>query len=168
MLKTIIFDMDGVIIDSEPQHAKAAVRTFKELGADVDIEYCYSFIGSSTKKMAETAIKDFSLDISTDELLEKLNKTKKEMHEKEGYIAVPGVIELIKRLYRDGIQLAIASSSSPKEIETVVKKLGIKKYFEKLVSASQVKHPKPAPDTFLLALEKLGASLEDTVIIKES
>ena len=71
--------MDGVIIDSEPQHAKAAVRTFKELGADVDIEYCYSFIGSSTKKMAETAIKDFSLDISTDELLEKLNKTKKEM-----------------------------------------------------------------------------------------
>ena len=82
MLKTIIFDMDGVIIDSEPQHAKAAVRTFKELGADVDIEYCYSFIGSSTKKMAETAIKDFSLDISTDELLEKLNKTKKEMHEK--------------------------------------------------------------------------------------
>ena len=168
MLKTIIFDMDGVIIDSEPQHAKAAVRTFKELGADVDIEYCYSFIGSSTKKMAETAIKDFSLDISTDELLEKLNKTKKEMHEKEGYIAVPGVIELIKRLYRDGIQLAIASSSSPKEIETVVKKLGIKKYFEKLVSASQVKHPKPAPDTFLLALEKLGASLEDTVIIEDS
>ena len=168
MLKTIIFDMDGVIIDSEPQHAKAAVRTFKELGADVDIEYCYSFIGSSTKKMAETAIKDFSLDISTDELIEKLNKTKKEMHEKEGYIAVPGVIELIKRLYRDGIQLAIASSSSPKEIETVVKKLGIKKYFEKLVSASQVKHPKPAPDTFLLALEKLGASLEDTVIIEDS
>lgn len=59
MLKTIIFDMDGVIIDSEPQHAKAAVRTFKELGADVDIEYCYSFIGSSTKKWQRQLLKIF-------------------------------------------------------------------------------------------------------------
>ena len=131
MLKTVIFDMDGVIIDSEPQHARASLNTFKELGVDTDLDYCRSFTGSSSKKMAETAIKDFSLDISPDNLLEKLNLAKRKLHEEEGYIPVPGVIELIKRLYRSGIQLAIASSSSPKEIETVVKELGIKKYFEK-------------------------------------
>lgn len=168
MLKTVIFDMDGVIIDSEPQHARASLNTFKELGVDTDLDYCRSFTGSSSKKMAETAIKDFSLDISPDDLLEKLNLAKRKLHEEEGYIPVPGVIELIKRLYRSGIQLAIASSSSPKEIETVVKELGIKKYFEKLVSASSVPHPKPSPDTFLLALKKLGAAPEDTVIIEDS
>ena len=168
MLKTVIFDMDGVIINSEAQHARAALRTFRELGVNATPEFCSSFIGSSSKKMAETAIHDFSIDISVSELLEKLNQTKKEVHEEEGYIPVPFVTDLIKSLYKDGVQLAIASSSSPKEIETVVKKLGIKKYFEKLVSASQVKNPKPAPDTFLLALEKLGAAPEDTVIIEDS
>ncbi len=168
MLKTVIFDMDGVIIDSEPQHAEASLNTFKELGVDTDLDYCKSFTGSSSKKMAESAIKDFSLNITTDALLDKLNTAKKKLHEKEGYIPVDGVEALIKRLYKDGIQLAIASSSSPKEIETVVKKLGIKKYFEKLVSASSVANPKPSPDTFLLALEKLGAAPEDTVIIEDS
>lgn len=168
MLKTVIFDMDGVIIDSEAQHAKASLNTFKELGVDTDLDYCKSFTGSSSKKMAETAIKDFSLDITTNALLDKLNLAKKKLHEKEGYIPVEGVDALIKRLYKDGVQLAIASSSSPKEIETVVKKLGIKKYFEKLVSASSVANPKPSPDTFLLALEKLGAAPEDTVIIEDS
>lgn len=168
MLKTVIFDMDGVIIDSEAQHARASLNTFKSLGVDTDLDFCKSFTGSSSKKMAETAIKTFSLDISTDDLLEKLNLAKRKIHEEEGYIPVPGVTGLIKRLYKSGIQLAIASSSSPKEIGTVVKKLGIKKYFEKLVSASSVKHPKPSPDTFLLALEKLGAAPEDTVIIEDS
>lgn len=168
MLKTVIFDMDGVIIDSEAQHAKASLNTFKELGVDTDLDYCKSFTGSSSKKMAETAIKDFSLDITTNALLDKLNLAKKKLHEKEGYIPVEGVDALIKRLYKDGVQLAIASSSSPKEIETVVKKLGIKKYFEKLVSASSVANPKPSPDTFLLALEKLGAAPENTVIIEDS
>lgn len=168
MLKTVIFDMDGVIIDSEPQHAKAALRTFNELGINADYDFCSSFIGSSSKKMAETAIKDFSLDISIEKLLEKLNYTKKIVHEEEGYIPVHGIIKLIKSLYKDGIQLAIASSSSPKEIETVVKKLNIKKYFDKFISASSVAHPKPAPDTFLLALEKLGAATEDTIIIEDS
>lgn len=168
MLKTVIFDMDGVIIDSEPQHARASLNTFKELGVDTDLDYCKSFTGSSSKKMAETAIKDFSLDISPEDLLEKLNLAKRKLHEEEGYIPVPGVIELIQRLSKTGLQLAIASSSSPKEIDTVVKKLGIRKYFEKLISASSVGHPKPSPDTFLLALEKLGAAPEDTVIIEDS
>lgn len=120
MLKTVIFDMDGVIIDSEAQHAKASLNTFKELGVDTDLDYCKS-LQEVPAKMAETAITDFSLDITTNALLDKLNLAKKKLHEKEGYIPVEGVEALIKRLYKDGVQLAIASSSSPKEIETVVK-----------------------------------------------
>lgn len=71
--------MDGVIIDSEAQHAKASLNTFKELGVDTDLDYCKSFTGSSSKKMAETAIKDFSLDITTNALLDKLNLAKKKL-----------------------------------------------------------------------------------------
>lgn len=168
MLKAVIFDMDGVIIDSEPQHARAAVEVFKNHGIETDTSYHEQFIGSSTKKMAETCIKEFSLDMTTDELLAELIKAKKDYVIREGYIPIPGIKDLIIRLYQSGIRLAIASSSSTAEIEGVVKSLGIKKYFDKLISSSNVEHPKPAPDTFLLALSKLGISAEDAVVIEDS
>ena len=77
MLKAIIFDMDGVIIDSEPQHARAALRVFERLHVPADLEYCKSFIGSSTKKLCEDAITRFHLDIPVEELLKEMNNEKK-------------------------------------------------------------------------------------------
>lgn len=168
MLKSVIFDMDGVIIDSEPQHARAALRVFAKYNLPVDLSYCKSFIGSSTKNMAESTIREFDMPVSADELLLELNKEKKILLEEEGYQVLPGVVELIQTLYRAGIRLAIASSSSPSEIEHVVKTLKIKKYFDKLISSGHVKHPKPAPDTFELALKEMGCSPKETIVIEDS
>lgn len=168
MLKAVIFDMDGVIIDSEPQHAKAALRVFKRHGANTDYSYCSSFIGSSTKKMAEDAIKRFGFTLSPDELLREMNAEKKAVLKEEGYVILPGIEGLIKDLYHKGIRLAIASSSSPTEIKDTVKTLGIKKYFTKLISCTNVEHPKPAPDTFLLALKELGVNAKEAVVVEDS
>lgn len=168
MLRAVIFDMDGVIIDSEPEHARAAIMVFERYGVDADISYCSSFIGSSTKNMCEDAINRFGMDVSVDELLDEMNRAKKELAQKEGYKPIEGVIEVIKTLYKAGVKLAVASSSSPLEIEDVVKSLGIRKYFNKLVSSSDVEKPKPAPDTFKLALSKLGISEKETIVIEDS
>lgn len=168
MLKAIIFDMDGVIIDSEPQHARAALQVFERYNVPVDYEYCRSFIGSSTKKLCEDSISRFKLDVSTEQLLQEMNLEKKVVLKEEGYQILPGITDLIKDLYQQGIRLAIASSSSPAEIDHVVKTLGIKKYFTKLISSAQVKQPKPAPDSFLLALKELGVSPKETVVIEDS
>lgn len=168
MLKAIIFDMDGVIIDSEPQHARAALHVLNRHGANADYEYCNSFIGSSTKVFTEDIMKRFSLSISLEELLNEMNLEKKKILKEEGYVVIEGVTELIKKLYHAGIRLAIASSSSPAEIENTVKALHIKKYFTKLISCAHVEHPKPAPDSFLLALKELGVSPQETVVIEDS
>lgn len=168
MLKAIIFDMDGVIIDSEPQHARAALRVFSRYGIDVDEEYHAEYIGSSTKKMAEETIAKFHLSVTTEELLAELNNEKKVLLKEEGYQLLPGIIDLIKSLHRTGLRLAIASSSSPAEIEHVVKTLSIKKYFDKLISSSHVSNPKPAPDTFQLALKELGVNPKETMVVEDS
>ena len=148
--------MDGVIIDSEPQHGRAALKVLHKYGADADMSYHEQFIGSSTANMAQKVISDFSLSLSPEELLAELNQAKREIHKEEGYPSLPGICELIPKLAASGWKLAIASSSNPAEINAVVSSLGIRKYFDQLVSSSNVAHPKPAPDTFqLLSLKTL-------------
>lgn len=66
-LKAIIFDMDGVIIDSEPQHGRAALKVLHKYGVDADMSYHEQFIGSSTANMAQKVISDFSLSLSPEE-----------------------------------------------------------------------------------------------------
>ncbi len=85
MLKAVIFDMDGVLIDSEPLHAKAAVLALKNIGVNITIEYCYRFIGSTTAHMLETIIHDYNLSYNSMELLELYNKSKRQLIETEGY-----------------------------------------------------------------------------------
>ncbi len=168
MLKTILFDLDGVIIDSEPQHANAALRVLKRHGAAADLDYCASFIGSSTENFCEASIKQFGMDISKEDLLAEMLAEKKAVLKEEGYQPLPGITALVKQLSHSGIRLAVASSSSPAEIENALKALGIKKYFTKVISSSSVKNPKPAPDTFLLAIKELGVNARETVVVEDS
>ncbi|MBR1742043.1 MAG: GNAT family N-acetyltransferase [Lachnospiraceae bacterium] len=168
MLKAIIFDMDGVIIDSEPQHGRAALNVFRKYGAVADDSYHEQFIGSSTENMIETVIKEFHFSISAEELLNEVETEKRKLLKEEGYTISPGITELLKNLYQNGYHVAIASSSTPSEIERAVKALGIKKYFKKLISSSQVKNPKPAPDTFLYALKELGVKAEEAMVVEDS
>lgn len=168
MLKAVIFDMDGVLIDSEPLHAKAAVIALKDYGKELPIEYCYNFIGSTTKHMLETIIKDYNLPVSTTELTAKYQEKKHRLIKEEGHIAVPFTKELIIDLYNHGVKLAIASSSTLEEIEDVVNQLDIRQYFDKLVSGATVKHPKPAPDIFIKAMNELGIHNKECIIIEDS
>lgn len=168
MLKAIIFDLDGVIIDSEPQHARAALRVFNRHGANTNYEYCSSFIGSTTEKLVEDAIARFGLTMTVDELMKEMLEENRIVAKEEGYPALPGIQALVRALQHSGTTLAVASSSSQTEIERVTKHLNIRKYFTKLISSSSVNSPKPAPDTFNLALKELGVSSKETVIVEDS
>ena len=168
MLKAVIFDMDGVLVDSEPLHARAAVLALKNLGVDISIEYFYGFIGSTTIHMLETLIQDYNLSSTVSEILILYNEAKHQLIQVEGYEAVPYTKELIIDLYKHGVKLAIASSSTSTEIEDVVKALGIGSYFDKLISGTTVKHPKPAPDVFLKAVTELGINKSECIIFEDS
>ncbi|BCN30296.1 GNAT family N-acetyltransferase [Anaeromicropila herbilytica] len=168
MLKAVIFDMDGVLIDSEPLHAKAAILTLKEYGVDLSTEYCYGYIGSTTKSMFETIIKEFKLEVPVEEMLEKNATITASLHESEGYTPIEGTLELLHDLYKNGVKLAVASSSSLDLIKEVTSKLGIIGYFDQLVSGTDVEHPKPAPDVFLNAMKLLDVTPDECIIIEDS
>ena len=168
MLKAVIFDMDGVIIDSEPMHAKAGVLALKEFDVDISVQYCYGFIGTTTYRMCQQMVHDFDLQNTPEELLKVNLEMKKLLLKTEGYPAIPSITDLIKNLHDNGMKLIIASSSPPEAIEYVMNTLKINEYFEGYVSGSHVKNPKPAPDIFLAAAKKLHLLPEECIVIEDS
>ncbi len=168
MLKAVIFDMDGVIIDSEPMHAKAAVIALQRYGVNVDQDYLQKFIGSTTYYMCEKMVQDFALKITPQELFEVNNDMKKLLLKEEGHTIIPYIINLMEDLFRNGISLTIASSSPPEAIEEVMKTLRIEHLFHGYVSGMMVDNPKPAPDIFLAAAKHLGVEPEECIVIEDS
>lgn len=168
MLKAVIFDMDGVIVDSEPVHAKAAAFALKKYKVDISIEYFYQFIGSTTYYMCQKMIEDYNIDATPETLLDLNNEMKQYLLEKEGYPVIPYVIDLMKDLHSHGIKLIIASSSMPEAIQRVMQSLHIESYFEGFISGMQVANPKPAPDIFLAACDFLSVSPEECIVIEDS
>lgn len=168
MLEAIIFDMDGVIIDSERIHMKANEMTMEALGLKFEKEYYLQFVGSTTAHMWKTMIHDFDIKKSIVELDAISTESIKKILKGKGYPEVPGVTGLIKRLKDAGVRMAIASSSGIDRIKRVISDLSIEDMFEVLVTGDQVKKPKPAPDTFLAAAELLNVAKKNCLVIEDS
>lgn len=168
MLEAVIFDMDGVIIDSEPMHSKAAILALKKYNVEITDEDLQEYIGSTTTHMCRKMVDDYQLSITPEELVAANDEIRKQILKLEGYIPVPYIIDLIKDLHSHGIPMIIASSSPSQDIEDVMEQLKIKEYFIGYVSGSMVKNPKPDPEIFLLAANRLQTSPKNCLVIEDS
>jgi len=141
MIETVIFDLDGVIIDSEPIHFSVEKKLFQEFGIGITDKEHEEFVGTSSKDMWQklktiTDIKysfEELANISDEEYL-KFISTIKDLE------PIPGVRELIINLYNDNLQLIIASSSSETIINTVLRKFSLTQYFKIIVSGADLFH----------------------------
>lgn len=168
MLKAIIFDMDGVLIDSEPVHYQANKQLMEQMGYKISYEYYKQFIGSTCTRMWKTIIKDYELDKTVEWLLVESDKICDDIIREKGYPPVKGSVKLVRELVQAGYVLAVASSSKPERINKNVTSLGIQECFKKLVSGEKVENPKPAPDVFLKAAREIGVQPSDCVVIEDS
>lgn len=169
MIKAVIFDMDGVIIDSEPDHIRFEQQLFKSLGFNVSLEYHNKFVGTTSYYMWNDLKNKYSLKNTVEELVKNdRDKYYNYLCSLEKLEPIKGVRELIKFLHDRGYKLAVASSSPLNVIERVVKLLALDEYFDYLVTGDFVKRSKPAPDVFLYAAEKLGVKPNQCIVIEDS
>ncbi|MGM0641246.1 MAG: HAD family hydrolase [Thermotogota bacterium] len=169
MLEAVIFDMDGVIINSEPLHYKANQDLFDKLGFSVPSTEYSNYIGISNEKMWEDLKSKYDLNEELEDLTEKQKKhTHQYIQENMNGAEIPGIKKILEELKDMNIKTAIASSSSKDLIETVIKGFDLCEYFDVLVSGEEVKNGKPNPDIFLLASDKLKVNIKNCVIIEDS
>ena len=135
MIQTVIFDMDGVIVDTEPVHRYAYFKQFDELNIAVTEELYTSFTGNSTRNIFQKLKEKFNLEYDVEDLiLRKRSIFNDAFDSKEDLELLEGVEKLIKELHENGIQLILASSASKVTIERVFRRFKLHEYFTDVVS----------------------------------
>ena len=168
-LKAVLFDMDGVIVDTEPLHRKAYFKMFEEYGADVDVEMFSTFTGASTQNVCEQIINRFGIDAGWEELAAaKRGHFKNYFDTDPDFDLIPGVKELIQHYFENGITLVLASSAHMNTINMVFDKFELNPYFKAKISGADLKESKPHPEIFELAAEMSDCSKDCCMVIEDS
>jgi beta-phosphoglucomutase-like phosphatase (HAD superfamily) len=165
----VIFDMDGVIIDSEEIHKKAYYETFVSLGLDVSDELYKTITGSSTINAFQRLVAHFNLDENPEDLV--LNKRKRYVNFFENdpnLHLVVGVEEIIKYFYNKGVTLILASSSAMVNIDRVFNRFNLHSYFTAKVSGADLTASKPHPEIFEKAAILGNTPKENCIVIEDS
>jgi len=170
MIQTVIFDMDGVIVDTEPVHRYAYFQHFSELNIEVTEEMFTSFTGNSTRNVFQRVKTIFNLvDADVEELiLRKRSLFNDAFDHKEDLELLEGVEKLIKDLHQNGMQLILASSASKVTIERVFRRFGLHPYFTHIVSGEDFPKSKPHPAIFEFAASLSVAPKENCIVIEDS
>lgn len=169
MIKTVIFDMDGVIVDTEPVHQYAYHQHFTDLGIDVPDEMYATFTGNSTKNVYQRIKDSFGLDHEVEHLVNRKREIfNAAFDEKEELAMLEGVFELIENLHNNGMQLILASSSAKVTIERVFGRFALHKYFSHIVSGEDFPKSKPHPAIFNKAAELSGDDKSECIVIEDS
>ncbi|MGI5851864.1 MAG: HAD family hydrolase [Caldicoprobacterales bacterium] len=168
MIKAFIFDLDGVIIDSEPLHYEADRIVFREYGVELADGELDVYVGIDARRMVTELRDKYRIKTSLDDLLTKLQCVKLDLLKTWKFDAIDGIKDLISDLINNNIAIALASSSPMKFIQLAIEKVGISEYFDIIVSGEHVDKSKPEPDIFLRAASLLKVKPSDCLVLEDS
>lgn len=169
MVKAVIFDMDGVIIDSEPMHNKAYHDMFDEIGIHVSDELYESFTGQSTINICKRLCDHFNLTETPETLVALKRKHYKRFFESNSDLTlIDGVLDLIKDYRRNGLTLVLASSAAMTSINQIFERFDLDQYFVAKLSGGDLKASKPHPEIFIKAAEASGFHANECMVIEDS
>ncbi len=168
-LKAVLFDMDGVIVDTEPLHHKAYHKMFQDRNLDVTDAMYHAFTGQSTLKVCQQLCAHFQLDTNPQELVLHKRSVFQELFTKDPDLAlISGVKDRIEEYYENGLTLVLASSASMGTINAVFERFYLNRYFKAKLSGADLKASKPHPEIFIKAAQAAEKEKENCVVIEDS
>lgn len=169
MLKAVLFDMDGVIVDTEPLHNKAYQQMFSKVGIEVSSSMYEGFTGQSTYDICKQLCSHFELKQNPQELVQlKRDFFTKLFFEDDDLQLINGVEQLIKNYFDNGLTLILASSASMFTINNVMKRFNLDPYFSEKLSGADLKASKPHPEIFINAAKAARVLQNECFVIEDS
>lgn len=168
MKRAVIFDNDGVLIDSEPMHLEADLRTLAAYGVEWDASRLHRFIGVKDIDMWRTLAQELQLPEPPDELLRHKLSYQEQVFVPERIRPIPGIPELFLSLRAAGWGIGVASSSMGTLIRPWLRHMGLLDQLDVLVTGEHVSNSKPHPEPYLLAARRLGLPPANCVAVEDS
>lgn len=167
-IKAIIFDMDGVIIDSEPLWRRAMIQSFNEIGIPFTDEECRMTTGLRFIEVAEFWFTKHQVKHMTVFEFDHLVISRLcDLIKKEGKL-MPGVEQALKYFKRFNFKIALGTSSNVLLMNTVIDELGIRNYFDAVCSAEHLEYGKPHPEVFLNCAKELNVKANECLVVEDS
>jgi beta-phosphoglucomutase family hydrolase len=167
MKKAVIFDMDGVIAETEHVHIGAEKQTMLKYGIEISEDELHEYTGTTAKVMFTSLIEKYKLNTTFDRIFKEKEEILFRLLE-EDVQPTKGVIDLLRKLKKMKIKLAVASSSHKRMIEYVLKKLKIIDLFDSIVGAEDIDRSKPDPEIFLISAKRLNVKPEECTVVEDS
>ncbi len=166
--RAVLFDMDGVIFDSERLYIECCKEVSAELGMKDIVPVCRRCIGVTTEVTRRILLETYRDEALVDRFRTQTVSLFREKY-REGQLSMkPGVRELLQWLKSRGFRMAVASSTRTEIVESELKEADIRGFFDAVVGGDKVSRSKPNPDIFLKAAENLDVSPEDSLVIEDS
>ena len=168
-LEAVIFDFDGTIVDTEKVYYENMRDLTEEvLGTKLDkMDYIENVSGTNEETSRRYYNKRFGMsDEDYDKFEEEI--TRRIFENYHSAPVLPGIAEVMEYLHEIGVKMAVASNGKEEHIRTGLKRKGFEKYIGAIATREEVENPKPASDVYLLAAEKLGVNIENSIAIEDS
>lgn len=168
MIKGLIFDMDGLILDTESISNKLLIDIFSKYDINLNEEIISKTIGLEKKKAIKVFEEYLGGNIPIKDIINLHKKVVNDYLEKNGVPVKLGLIELLNYLDEEKIKKVVATSSYRKVAENVLIRANVYNRFDDIICGDEIKESKPSPDIFLKALEKLNLSADEVIVLEDS
>lgn len=168
MIKAIIFDMDGLMIDSERVTFECYQERLKDMNLTLDEEFYKTLLGKPIKGIYQRFYDVYGNDFPIENVIQDVHQLMAERFETEGVPVKKGLVELLHYLKDNNYKTIVATSSNRDRVDKILAQAKITEFFDDSICGDEVTKGKPNPEVFLKSCQKLGVNVDEAIVLEDS
>ena len=168
MIKAIIFDMDGLMIDSERVTFECYQERLKDMNLTMDEEFYKTLLGKPIKGIYQRFYAVYGNDFPIENVIQDVHQLMAERFETEGVPVKKGLVELLHYLKDNNYKTIVATSSNRDRVDKILAQAKITEFFDDSICGDEVTKGKPNPEVFLKSCQKLGVNVDEAIVLEDS